>query len=85
MSFNGEIGLLAIAEYAAWKERNEKRKAYRAWLKWYLDATGEWYEKGGELEDDEAHYRLHAEAVAAQKKLTTARAATRRAIARIGN
>lgn len=78
------IGHLAIAEHAAWKDRNAKRVAYRKWLKAYRSETGEWYEHGHEPEDDKAHDALEKASNEAQRLLTLARAATRRAIVRIG-
>ena len=79
-----DVGRLAIAERAAWMDRNAKRGELRAWRHAYLVATGEWYAAGGEPEDDDEHERLQAIASDAQKALSKARAATRRAIANIG-
>lgn len=74
-----EVGCLAVAEHCAWRERNTKRLIYRAWLKNYREQSGEWYEPGGD--DDDEHDRLKADKQDAQRILSKARSATRRAIA----
>jgi hypothetical protein len=77
------IGRLAVAERAAWIARNAARAALRGFFKQYRHDTGEWFAVGeGEPEDDAVFYSLQEPSKAAQKALTKARAATRRAITR---
>jgi hypothetical protein len=77
------IGELAIAEHAAWTARNSSRAAMK---KWHREGG---FERGEEVSeattDAEALTEwkaLESEAIRTQRRLTTARAATRRAIAR---
>jgi ribosomal protein S20 len=77
------IGKLAIKEHAAWRERNDARSALRTWLKVYRSNVEEPYDdEGAEPEDRAAFNQLRKEADIAQRVLTTARAATRRAVLR---
>lgn len=81
------IGELSMREHAAWKARNEARKVLRAFFKNYTDETGERFDRGdcvdgGMHEDVAAFDAVSKPAKEAQRKLTTARAATRRAIVR---
>jgi hypothetical protein len=77
------IGRLAVAEHAAWIARNAARAALHGFFKKYRSDTGEMFLVGeGEPEDDAVFYSLQEPARAAQKALTKARAATRRAIVR---
>lgn len=78
-----EIGKRAIAEHAAWVARNKTRKEHRDFLRSYERETGEWFDVNqAEQEDVARHTELLKPAQDAQKKLTSARAATRRAIVR---
>lgn len=79
------VGRLALHEHAAWVARNKARKALRTWLHSHRAATGEWFDRDvAESEDVAALDALRQTATAAQKRLTTARATTRRAAAAIG-
>lgn len=78
-----EIGKRAVAEHAAWVARNKARKEHRDFLHSYERETGEWFAvEQAEQEDVTRHHELLKPAQDAQKKLTSARAATRRAIVR---
>jgi hypothetical protein len=77
------IAARAIAEYTAWTARNEARTAAK---KWRRDGG---FERGEEISenttDDEAlaEWRaLESAAMRSQRKLSAARAATRRAVVR---
>lgn len=77
------VAARAIAEHAAWTARNQARKALQ---KWKRDAG---YERGEEIKEGDWEAEDWAEikamesaASTAQRKLETARAATRRAIAK---
>ncbi|MNQ49918.1 hypothetical protein D3C85_638400 [compost metagenome] len=77
------IGELAIKEHAAWRERNDARAALRTWLKVYRRESDDHYEhESAEPEERAAFDILRRDATKAQRVLTTARAATRRAVAR---
>lgn len=77
------IGELAIKEHAAWAARNKARAALRNWLKAYRSNVGDHYEHEGAEPDDRTEFNeLTREAGMHQRLLTTARAATRRAVVR---
>lgn len=83
LELNEQITALATLEYGAWKARNAARKALREWRKKYTDETGEWYDEEEALpEDIAAHNSLERARKHTQREFTTARAATRRAVAR---
>ena len=84
-----QIARLAIAEYSAWVERNAAKEAYRDWLTNFRSETGEDFcfevdfeqlEPEGKKDYQSIVYRKNM----AQRKLGTARAATRRAIKKAG-
>jgi len=82
-----ELAAKAISENAAWKSRNLARNALRKFYIDYTDETGERFDRsdcveGGEFEDVTKFDELSKAAKAAQRILTTKRAATRRAIVR---
>lgn len=81
------IAWAAVAEHKAWKARNEARTALRQFFKSYTDETGERFDRddclhGGMHEDVAAFDAVSKPAKEAQRKLTSARAATRRAVVR---
>jgi len=82
------VGNLALIEYAAWIRRNAARNSLRAFYKAYRELTGEWFDRGdavdgGDEDGDVPEFdRLNADLKDAQRKLTSARSATRRAITR---
>ncbi len=83
MEANLEIAERAIAEHACWMTRNAARAAMRSFYAAFEDRTGEWFVEDiaepGELTEWK---RLRDDMKTAQSKLATARAATRRAIAK---
>ena len=77
------VGVAALREHAAWVERNKTRSRVRSWLETYTKETGEWFvREEAEADDISAHDELRSASKNAQRSLTTARAATRRAIVR---
>ena len=81
------VSAKAIAEHAAWKVRNLARSALRSFYNDYSGETGERFDRedcvhNGESEDVTKFDSLSKAAKAAQRILTTKRAATRRAIVR---
>jgi len=81
------VAAKAIEEHVAWKARNSARKALRTFYRNYSDETGERFDRddciaGGMHEDAAAFDAVSNPAKEAQQKLTSARAATRRAIVR---
>lgn len=82
------IGALAYAEHAAWINRNKARNALRSFYSDYRSLTGEWFDRGdaidgGDEDGDVPKFdKLQADLKNAQRKLSTARSATRRAIVR---
>lgn len=83
-----DIGWLAAFEHSAWLDRNRNRSALRAFYRDYTAVTGEWFDRGDAIDgeggggDVPKFDKLKAELKDAQRKLTAARAATRRAIVR---
>lgn len=77
------VGRLAMSEHEAWKARNTARRAFYEWLRSYRSETGDYYERDHAEPADRVEFsRLLSEKDAAQGRLATARAATRRAIVR---
>lgn len=82
------IGALAYAEHSAWINRNKARNALRSFYSDYRSLTGEWFDRGdaidgGDEDGDVPKFdKLKADLKDAQRKLSTTRSATRRAIVR---
>jgi hypothetical protein len=83
-----EIGRRAMAEHQAWKERNAARSALRKFFKAYTEETGERFDRGdcldGGMHEGVAAFNAVSKLLAeSQRRLTSARAATRRAVAKV--
>jgi hypothetical protein len=78
------IGRLAVREHQAWVDRNDFRKALKYWRRSAGLEPGEEASARTLAEEDLTEYEIFATpAKVAQIRLNTARAATRRAIARV--
>jgi len=80
MSDSEKLAQTFLLEMAAWRERNAMRKKLRDFYNKYKNETdGGWYlEEHAEPDESNEHDALRKAAKAAQRKLNTARAATRR-------
>lgn len=78
------VGVLAIAEFSAWKARNANREAFRKFVRGYLQETDNVFERDYCTAEEAATFdRLLAEKKTTQHALALARNATRRAVAKL--
>jgi len=76
------IAQCAIAEYAAWKNRNLHRKHHMDFLHNFRLESGEYFDEEVDAQYHDDYFELKARRKEYQTKYATARAATRRCIVR---